>query len=537
VIKRLFNNTQSSITGAAIILGAASFLSRIMGIVRDRIFAHQFGAGDVLDAYYAAFRAPDLVYNLLIVGALSAGFIPIFLELKEKNKKEAWLVTNSVLNMIAVGSLVLCSLLFLFTPGIIHAIVPGFDADKQALTVILSRIMFVSPIILGISSLVSGVLQSYKSFLIYSLTPIMYNLGIIIGALFFVPLWGVTGLAYGVLLGAVLHLLIQLPTFFKLGFRYHAVMNIANSSVKRIWKMMIPRTLSLATGQINLLVITMLASTLGAGSIAIFNFANNLQYFAVGIIGISFAVAAFPSLSEMIAKGKQSEMVDQLIRTTRQILFFILPMSMLFLILRAQIVRTVLGSGAFDWTDTIMTADTLAFFSLSLFAQALNPLLARGFYAIQDTWTPFLIGVSSTLVNILAALYLKDIYGVRGLAFAFSIAAIFQGAMLWFSLRHKVGPMKEKTLLLFLGKITFATMVMAVVTQYLKAPLSSIVDMTRLWGIFLQGLGAGTAGIAIYILLSWLLGIEEIDIMKKAFKKRSLKLAKVEASINEPDEV
>src|SRR3989338_6728522 len=206
MIKRLFHTKrQASITGAAIILGAASFLSRIIGIVRDRIFAHQFGAGDILDAYYAAFRAPDLVYNLLIVGALSAGFIPIFLELKEKNTKEAWLVTNTILNMIAIGSLIICTILFIFTPGIIHGIVPGFDTEKQALTVMLSRIMFVSPIILGISSLVSGVLQSYKAFFIYSLTPIMYNLGIIVGAIFFVPVWGVTGLAYGVLLGAIFH--------------------------------------------------------------------------------------------------------------------------------------------------------------------------------------------------------------------------------------------------------------------------------------------------------------------------------------------
>jgi len=537
MIKKLFKNTESSITGAAILLGAASFLSRIMGIIRDRIFAHHFGAGDVLDAYYAAFRTPDLVYNLLIVGALSAGFIPIFLELKEKNKKEAWHVTNSVLNIIALGAFVVCAILFIFMPSLVHLIVPGFDGEKQTLTVLLSRIMFVSPIILGVSSLVSGVLQSYKSFLIYSLTPIMYNLGIIIGAVFFVPLMGATGLAYGVLLGALMHLLIQLPTFFKLGFRYRPVFDIGHKAVRKIWKMMIPRTLSLATAQINLVVITILASTLTEGSLTIFNFANNLQYFPVGIIGISFAVAAFPSLSELVAKGRKAEMITQLIKTTRQILYFIIPLSILFLILRAQIVRTVLGSGAFDWDATIQTADTLAFFTLSLFAQAMIPLLARGFYAIQDTWTPFLIGVSSTLINVLAAIFLKDIYVVRGLAFAFSISSVFQGALLWFSLRHKVGPMKEKTLLLFLGKITFAAMIMAVLTQYLKAPLSLIVDMTRLWGIFLQGLLAGIAGILVYILVTWLLGIEEVQIIKRSFKKKLLKLSDVEATINEPDEV
>jgi putative peptidoglycan lipid II flippase len=536
MIKRLFSS-QHSITGAAIILGAASFLSRIIGIVRDRIFAHQFGAGEVLDAYYAAFRIPDLVYNLLIVGALSAGFIPVFLELKEKKIKEAWHVTNTVLNMLAIGSLVICAFLFIFTPAITNIIVPGFDEANKALTIMLTRIMFLSPILLGISGLISGVLQSFKSFFIYSLTPIMYNLGIIIGAIFLVPWIGIEGLAYGVVLGAILHLIIQLPMLYKLGFRYRPILDVGDTSVKRIWKMMIPRTLSLATFQINLLVITMLASTLGDGSITIFNFANNLQYFPVGIIGISFAIAAFPTLSELAAQKKQSRMVDELIRTSRQILFFILPLTVIFLVLRAQIVRTVLGSGAFDWTATILTADTLAFFSLSLFAQALIPLLARGFYALQDTWTPFLIGLSGALINIIAAIYLKDIYGVRGLAFGFSIAAVCQLALLWISLRHKVGTLKESSVIIFLGKISFAACLMAIVIQQLKVPISHAVDMTRLWGIFAQGLLAGLAGIAIYILMSWLLQVEEISIIKKSFKKRWLRLTSVEAMVNEPDEL
>ncbi|PIR03027.1 MAG: murein biosynthesis integral membrane protein MurJ [Candidatus Magasanikbacteria bacterium CG11_big_fil_rev_8_21_14_0_20_43_7] len=536
MIKRLLHN-QTSITGAAIILGAASFLSRIIGILRDRIFAHQFGAGSTLDAYYAAFRIPDLVYNLLIVGALSAGFIPVFLELKEKNQTNAWHVTNTVLNMLAIGSLVVCAVLFLFTPFLTHIIVPGFSGEQKDLTIMLARIMFVSPILLGISSLISGVLQSFKAFFIYSLTPIMYNMGIIIGAIFFVPWIGVKGLAYGVILGAVLHLLIQLPMLFKLGFRYRPVLDVRDTSVKRIWKMMIPRTLSLATFQINLLVITMLASTLGNGSITIFNFANNLQYFPVGIIGISFAIAAFPTLSELIAQKKQSLMVDELIRTSRQILFYIIPLSVIFLLLRAQIVRTVFGSGAFDWDATILTADTLALFSLSLFAQALIPLLARGFYALKDTWTPFLIGISGTLVNIMTAIYLKDLYGVRGLALAFSIASVFQLMLLWISLRHKVGPMKEHSFLLFLGKISFSASLMALVVQSLKEPISHIVDMTRLWGIFSQGLIAGLAGIVVYICMSWLFSVEEISLLKQSFTKRWLKLSSVEATVNEPDEV
>lgn len=536
MIRRLFS-PQYSITGAAIILGAASFLSRIIGIIRDRIFAHQFGAGEILDAYYAAFRIPDLVYNLLIVGALSAGFIPIFLELKEKDKTHAWHVTNSVLNILAIGSCIVCAILFIYTPFITQIVVPGFNEEQKNLTIMLTRIMFLSPIILGISSLINGVLQSFKAFFIYSLTPIMYNLGIIIGAIFFVPWIGIKGLAFGVVLGATLHLIIQLPLLFKLGFKYDKVIDIQDPYVKRIWTMMIPRTLSLATFQLNLLVITILASTLENGSITIFNFANNLQYFPVGIIGISFAIAAFPTLSELIAQKKQSIMIEELIRISRQILFYIIPLSVIFLLLRAQIVRTVFGSGAFDWNATIQTADTLAFFSLSLFAQALIPLLARGFYALQDTWTPFLIGLSGTLVNIITAIYLKDLYGVRGLALSFSIASVFQLILLWISFRHKVGSMKEHSLIFFLEKISFAACIMALVIQSLKEPISYIVDMTRLWGIFSQGLFAGLAGILVYILITWLSGVEEISILKQSFAKRWLRLSSIEATVNEPDEI
>ena len=537
MIKRFFSNTQSSITGAALTLGAASFLSRIIGVVRDRIFAHQFGAGEVLDAYYAAFRIPDLVYNLLIVGALSAGFIPVFLELKEKKLKDAWLVTNSILNIIAVGSLVVCTILFFFTPQLTKLIVPGFSGELFDQTVLLSRIMFVSPIILGISGLVSGVLQSFRSFFIYSLTPIMYNIGIIVGVVFFVPRYDIKGLAYGVILGALLHLLVQLPTLYKLGFRYKPIFNTSHEAVKRIGKMMIPRTLSLATFQINLLVITILASTLSVGSIAIFNFANNLQYFPIGVIGVSFAIAAFPTLSELVAKGKVKKMKEHLTKTARQILFFIIPMTILFLLLRAQIVRVVLGTGAFDWADTILTANTLAMFSISLFAQALIPIIARGFYAIQDTWTPFLIGLVGALVNLIGAIYLKEAYGILGLALAFSIAMIVQMALLWISLHHKVGYLYEKGLLVLLLKISIAGAFMALVVQFAKAPIAEFVDMTRFWGIFTQGLIAGLLGIIVYSYLCFALRVEEMHILKKSAKKRWMKLTAVEAVVNEPDEV
>lgn len=301
---------------------------------------------------------------------------------------------------------------------------------------------------------------------------------------------------------------------------------------------MIPRTLGLATTQINLVVITFFASTVGVGSIAVFNFANNIQHFPVGIIGISFAIAAFPTLSQFMAEDKKNKMIEHLTQTIRQIIFFIIPLSVIFLLLRAQIVRVILGSGQFSWADTINTADTLAFFTFSLFAQALIPLMVRVFFAIQDTWTPFLIGLMSSLVNIVAGIILKDIYGVSGLALAFSIAMIFQLVLLWFTLRIKLGTLKESLMIQSIYKIAVASLVMSVSVQVIKTPLSQIVDMTRLWGIFTQGLIAGVLGLLVYGIICYMLRLEEMIQFHSSFQRKFIKLKNVQrGEITEADEV
>lgn len=546
MIKKILSSQSNSITGAAVVLGLASFVSRLIGIVRDRLFAHHFGAGDVLDAYYAAFRIPDLVYNLIIVGALSAGFIPIFLKiLKSKNetgnedasKKLAWQVTNSIINTLGLILIITCGLLFVFTPQLMKFVVPGFENEKMQMTITLTRIMFLSPILLGISGIASSVLQSFKNFLIYSLTPIMYNLGIIIGVIFFVPIWGINGLAYGVILGALLHLAIQTPSLYHHGFRYQALFLWKNKYVREIGKLMIPRTLGMAVSQINLLVITILASTLTAGSIAIFNLANNLQYFPIGLIGISFAIAAFPTLAKFVAEDNKKEMVNQLSSTIRQILFFIIPITIVFLLLRAQIVRVVLGSGEFDWSDTILTANTLAFFSLSLFAQCLIPLLARAFYALHNTWTPFFVGIISAIVNVVAVLYFKQILGVSGLALGFTLAMIIQMSLLWILLRKNLGTLHESRIIISLYKISLASIVMAIIIQALKIPLSNIVDMTKFWGILTQGFVAGGVGLLVYMFICWILKLEEMHRFFGSLKRRWLKLTNVQGEIGGADEI
>lgn len=538
MIKKIIKSKTKSTIGAAIIVGLSSLVSRFIGLARDKIFAHQFGAGNTLDAYYAAFRVPDLVYNLLVVGALSAGFIPVFKEIiEEKSKDEAWNITNGVLNIIGVSLVIVCSILFVFTPQLMGLVVPGFSGEKLDLTIKMTRVMFLSPILLGLSSIASGVLQACNSFIVYSLTPIMYNIGIIVGALFLVPWIGEIGLAWGVILGAFLHLVIQIPTLFHLGYEFKFTFPWNNKYIKKIGKLMVPRTLGLAANQMNFLVMTTLASTLTAGSLTVFNFAKNIQYFPVGIIGYSFALAAFPALSEMIAENKTFEMKEHLIDTSRKVLFFIIPITILFLLLRAQIVRVVFGSGQFGWDATIKTSQALAYFSMSLFAQSLVPLLVRGFFAIKDTWSPFIISLIAMMINVGFALFLKEIYGVASLAMAFSISMVVQFALLWVLLRIKMNGLNEIEIVPLAGKISLAGFVMAVITQVLKYPLASIVNMQRVWGVFTQGFVAGIVGLGIYLGITYLLNIKEFYEFKASAKKKWMKWTDIEKQIDEPDQV
>lgn len=517
-------------TVAAIIVGGAGLLSRLLGVLRDRILAGEFGAGDTLDIYYAAFRIPDLVFNLLVLGALSAGFIPVFSAyLKKKDRKEekigteALYLVNSLINTVALSLVILCGILAFLSPWLVPLITPGFNGEKLELTIAMTRLMFFSPVFLGLSSIFGGILQSFRRFFIYSLAPIMYNVGIIIGALFFVPIWGVFGLAYGVIVGAVLHLLIQLPTVISMGWRHEWLWDIYHKGLRLIGKLMVPRTLALAITQINLVVITIIASTLEGGSIAVFNLANNLQSFPIGIFGISYAIAVFPLLSDFANQKKERELVKSFSGALRQILFFIIPASILFLLLRAQIVRVVLGSGQFDWSDTIRTADALAFFSFSLFAQATIPLLARVFYAFQNTFLPFIIGLVSALVNVLASLVFAPLYGIAGLALAFSLASVVNFILLWVSLRIKIGDLDEINILYSLVKMSAAAVIMAPVVQLLKNFIGPLVDMNRFWGIFTQGFVAGLAGLVVYFLACLLLRSPEMVAFKESLVKKLFK--------------
>ena len=506
----------ASVNAAAFTIAVAGILSRLLGLFRDRILAANFGAGDTLDIYYAAFRVPDLIYNLLILGALSAAFIPVFTGLMAHEKKDdAWQLANGLLSFAISVLILICLFFAIFTPYLMRLITPGFPAEKLESAIQLTRIMFLSPIFLGISGIFGGILNSLKRFLIYSLAPIFYNLGIIAGAVFLFPLLGISGLAWGVVLGAFFHMLVQYPTVKMSGFRFSLVFDFKNSHLKKVLTLMVPRTMGLAVTQVNLLIVTIIASTLTAGSLAIFNFANNLQSFPLGIFSIPFALAVFPVLSHAAAKKDLKVFVESFSQTFRQILFFVIPSTVLILVLRAQIVRVILGSGRFDWEDTILTFQALAIFSISLFAQGLVPLLARSFYAWHNTKIPFVTGIASEAVNLVLAIFLSRRYGVLGLVWAFSIASMVNMFLLFLILRAKLGRLDDRNIINTTAKISLAAIAAGAAAQLAKYFTSFYIDLDTFRGIFSQLVIASAVGLATYFAVSHYLKLPELQSVKR----------------------
>ncbi len=531
-MKNFLNRQSHSITGAAILLGLASFLSRIMGMLRDRVFVHFFGAGDILDAYLAAFRIPDFLFNLLLAGALTAGFVPIFLELWHKDPAKSWALTNRVLRLVAIMMSAAGIFGFLAAPYLVPLVTPGFAGEKLRLTIELTRIMMLSPLLMGLSGVMSGVLHARRQFTAFALAPLVYNLVIISSAIFLVPWIGPQGLAWGVVLGALLHLSVQLPAIISSGWTMHSALSWRNTDFHRMIKLIIPRTFSLATGHLSFVILDSLASTLASGSITVFYLAYNLHYIPVGLVGQAFALAAFPVFAATAAEKNYTELAVQVARVVRQILFLVIPAMILMIILRAQIVRVVFGTGKFNWENTGLTADVLGILILSLAAQCIMLVVIRALYALQDTWITFWVSTMGVILTVTIGYYAKFQFGLQGLAGALSISLITQCAVLWLVLRHKLGSLHEGSILVALAKISLASIAMAFIAQSVKEPVANIVDMTRLWGILSQGLISGTLGVLTYGSICALLGLEEIKLFWESFQKRWLKVRIVPEKID-----
>lgn len=518
-ILRLFGKEYGNLNQAAILLGSFAFLSQILGLFRDRAIAHFIGPSLDLDIYYAAFRIPDFIF-LSVASLFSITVLIPFVLDKMKNSNqlnsESIIFLNNVFSFFILLLIFIAFIAFLLMPILVNYIAPGFDEISKNKIVLLSQVMLLSPIFLGLSNLFGSITQLFKKFFIYSLSPIFYNLGIIFGVVVLYQYFGILGLGMGVCIGAFLHFLIQFISARSSNFKANFIKNIDFSEIKKVVAISLPRTLGLSINSIVLIVIVSIASFLPFGSISVYTLSLNIQNVPLSIIGLSYAVAAFPNMSRFFKNGDLESFKTNLINASRQIIFWSLPIAFLFIVLRAQIVRVILGTPTFSWDDTRLVAASLALFSISIVAQSLIALFARAYYAGGNTKTPLYINIISAIVIVVSAKFLiqffntnetfrlfienilkvSDIEGtsILMLPLAYSLGNILNFILLWYFIKKDF--MKNTSFILesFLQSLT-ASFVLGIVTYFALNAFSPIFVTETFFGIFLQGLFAGICGI------------------------------------------
>lgn len=446
---RLFSSEVRGIHGAAYILAGSAIVSSLLAFLRDRLLAHTFGAGPELDIYYAAFRLPDLIFVIAASVVSAYVLIPELVIRQEKEQKE---YLDTVFFWFSVFMVAVCAIAAFFAPIFLQLTFKQIAAAGNLGELIgLTQILLLQPILLGCSSILAAITQSRHRYLLYASTPLVYNFGIIFGILFLYPLLGISGLAWGVVIGALFHFGIQLPAALSEGFFGKLSRIQGPGTLGAMITVSIPRSLALSMSQLSFLGLLALAGALATGSISIFMLAFNLQAAPLAVIGASYSVAAFPLLAQVFSRGDLDGFLEQVSTAARHIFFWSLPAMSLIIVLRAHIVRTVLGTGAFDWTDTRLTAAAFALFVVSLAAQALTLLLVRGYYAAGRTLVPFFmsgitaiicIGLGYGFIHIFDDRYVlafvEDVLrvsGVRGssvlaLALAYAIASVLGAVIL-----------------------------------------------------------------------------------------------------------
>lgn len=516
---------ENSIKGATIILIVTLVLSNLLGMLRDHFLAGQVSTY-YLDVYYAAFKIPDLIFNILILGAVSSVFIPIFTEkLSQGDKKRAFEITNRLLTATLTFTAIAAIILFFLLPYLIPLLVPKFNEDRMNLTVTLSRILMITPLFFSMSYAVSGVLNSYKRFLAYSLAPLFYNLAIIVGALFVANVYGIIGVAWTVVLGSMIHFLVQYPAARKVGFRFRFSAFWNDSDLKRIFKLMIPRSIGLGTNQVTLLVFTSISSALAAGSIAVFTFADNIQTMPVVVFGTSLATVLFPRLSEKVALNDKEAFLSYFMRALKSILFVLIPAAALLFLFSNQIIRLILGSGKFNIFDTSRAADTLAAFSLAIIFEAVLSLVIRAFFAEKNTRLPMYASILSMIVAIFSGYLFSRYLGVPGLALGIAFGNIVSVVYLLYFFNKRFIKIDFAKLGHFSGKVLFATLISAATSYLLIHLTGDILNLRRFVGVLLQTIIAGGLGVLVFILISGWLKIEELSLVSKYLFARYMKIA------------
>jgi putative peptidoglycan lipid II flippase len=527
---------------AAYLLAAFSFASQLLALVRDRLLAGAFGAGHTLDLYYAAFRVPDFLFATVASLFSLYALLPILSRLEGEHEGLMISFLRDILGVFFAGMAFISLIAFILTPLLVPLIAPGFtDPASRADLILLVRILLLQPIFLGASNTIAALTQLRHRFVLYSVSPLLYNLGIIFGAVVLYPLFGIAGLGIGVVSGAFLHMAVQLPFFLSEKPRSRLPLTKMLAGVREVLMLSVPRTFALASTQISLLVIVAIASLLSAGSIAVFTFAYNLQSVPLTIIGVSYSVAAFPTLARLHAQGARKEFVRYVEAAIRHIVFWAIPATIFMIVLRAQIVRVILGNGQFDWSATRLTAAALSLFILSLGAQSITLVIARAYYAVGNTRKPLYFGCADIAVSIGSALLLVALFNENSFFRAFvesllRVDDIPGTSVLMLALGYALGSIAEFAVGYFYFVRDFSVSHAELMRLSFESFSASVIGGTIAYGILLvsgsnaqvntavrlmaQSFVAGTAGLAAAAAVLWLLKNRELAEAVAALKRR-----------------
>jgi putative peptidoglycan lipid II flippase len=457
-----------SVAGAAGIVALGFIGSRLLGLVRSVAIADAFGTDPELSAYWVAFRLPDLVFQVLAGATLSAAFIPVFSRVAVRHGEEgAWRLASSVLNLVSIATVLLAGLAFLLAPWIVPLLAPGLgeetgrEAELRSQAIELTRFMMLSPLFFGVSGMLTGILNARQHFVAPAVAPMIYNLSIILGAVFLADRWGVHGLAWGVVIGSLGHLLVQVPALASTGMRWTPSFEWASEAVQDVLRLMGPRVIGLAATQINFIVVIFFASFISDEAISAMNYAFLMMMLPVGVVGMAISTAVFPTLSQQAAASEFEALRRSTARALRTILFLAIPASAGLLVLAEPSVRLLLERGAFDVESTDLVVGALMLYALGVFGHAGIEILSRGFYALSDTRTPVSVAVGAVLLNIALSAALVAPFGVEGLALAASVTAAVEFFVLVRLLQRRLGGWDELGMGLPLTRTVLATAVMA----------------------------------------------------------------------------
>ncbi len=517
------NSEQDKITKSTGIVSSATFLSRILGLIREQVFAYLFGAGFATDAFIAAFRIPNLLRDLFAEGALSSAFIPVFTDhLTNQGKQKAWELANFVLNLLLITLCVIVILGIIFSPYIVKLIAPGFGEEmgKQELTTLLSRIMFPFLLLIALAALAMGILNTFRRFGVPALAPTMFNLGMIAGGLFLSPLFDppIVGMALGVLLGGLGQLTIQLPTLRKIGFRYRFKINLRDPGVRRILLLMAPATLGLASTQINIFVNTLIASLLPQGSVSYLNYSFRLMQFPIGVFGVAVATVTFPIISAYAAKKEMGELLTTFTSSLKLVFFLTIPSAVFLAVASQPVISVLFQHGKFTFLDTVATSQALMFYCIGLFAYSSVRLTASTFYSMGDTKTPVKTSAVAVAVNIILNLLLMGPLGFKGLALAASVAAMTNLFLLLKILDGRIGPLNRKDIGGTFSKILTSAALMGFVVWIYLNFYGPNLETAGLAEKILGLLVILILGLVSYFVFSHLLRLPELDRMLELLK-------------------